>query len=79
MFRDWSNRATPDWNDELGLPALRQPAQGGKIQMVVVIVAEEHRVDPGKILPPHAWLLCRRGPIAASGLARSDQIGSVKM
>ena len=46
--------------------------------MVVVIVAEQH-MDARKILPSHARRPRRRGPIAASGLALSDQIGSVSM
>ena len=49
-----------EWNDELALPAIRQPPQGGKIQMVVVIVAEEHGIDAGKIFPSHT-----RRPAAA--------------
>ena len=79
MLWDRSKPRYPARNNELGLSALRQPAQGGKIQMIVVIVAEEHGVDAGKILPPHPGLLRRRGPIQVSGLARSDQIGSVKI
>ena len=50
----------PGRNDELRLPTIRQPAQGGKIQVIVVIVAEEYGIDAGKILPPHARL-----PVAA--------------
>ena len=48
--------AYPGRNDELSLSTVRQPAQGGQIQMIVVIVAEEYGIDPGKILPPHARL-----------------------
>ena len=43
-------------NNKLRLSAIRQPAQGSQIQMIVVIVAEEHGIDAGKILPPHARL-----------------------
>jgi hypothetical protein len=39
----------------LGTTALRQKAQGREIQMIIVIVAEEHGIDAGKILEPHAW------------------------
>ena len=38
-------------NDELGLPPIRQPAQGGEIQMIVVIVAEEHEYRCGEDRP----------------------------
>ena len=41
-------------------PRIRQPAQGCEIQMIVVIVADQHDVDAGKILPLHA-----RRPAAA--------------
>src|SRR2546422_8869726 len=54
----------PGRNDELGFSKIRQPAQGGKIQMIVVIVAEEHGIDAGKILPPHSRL---------SAAARTDR------
>ena len=46
--------ADSDGNDELRLFSVRQPAQRGQIQMIVVIVAEQHDIDAGKILPPHA-------------------------
>ena len=43
-------------NDELRLATIRQPAQSGQIQVIVVIVAEEYGIDAGKILPPHTRL-----------------------
>src|ERR1700756_2068712 len=35
----------PGRNNELGISALRQPAQGRDIQVIVVIVAEKHDID----------------------------------
>jgi len=46
----------PGRNDELGLSTLGQTPQRGQIQMIVVIVAEEHGIDAGQIFPPHAGL-----------------------
>jgi hypothetical protein len=40
---------------ELGLPAISQTPQSDKIQMIVVIVAEEHNVDARKMLPIDTW------------------------
>ena len=64
-------------DDELGLPASRQPAQSGEIQMIVVIVAEEHNIDAGKILPPHARLAAaaRTDPGERTRPLRPDRIG----
>ena len=49
----------------------------GKIQMIVVIVAEEHDIDAGKILPPHARLpaAARTDPGERTGPLRPDRIG----
>ena len=64
-------------NNELGLPAIRQPSQSGKIQMIVVIVAEEHNIDAGKVLPSHARLAAaaRTNPGKRTGPLRPDRIG----
>ena len=64
-------------NDELGLAAIRQPAQGGEIQMIVVVVAEEHDIDAGKIVEPHAWraAAARTDPGERTGPLRPDGIG----
>ena len=77
MLWDRSNRAYPGRNDELGLSAIRQPAQRGQIQMIVVIVAEEHGIDAGKILPPHSRLpaAARTDRGERTGPLRPDRIG----
>jgi hypothetical protein len=41
-------------NNELARSAMSQKAQDGKIQMIVMIVADHHEIDAGKILPPDA-------------------------
>ena len=60
----------------LFLPDPRQPAQGGKIQMIVVIVADQHRIDAGKILPPHPRLPASAGtdPGEWTGPLRPDRV-----
>ncbi len=45
---------------ELGGSAARQPAQGAEIEMIVMVVADEHNVDTRKIFPSDA-----RRPAAA--------------
>jgi hypothetical protein len=47
-------------NNELRLSASGEPAQAGKVEMIVMIVTEEHGIDAGQVLPPHA-----RHPAAA--------------
>ena len=65
------------WNDELLMSKIRQPPQSSKIQMIVVVVAEQHDIDTGKIVQPHP-----RGPAAPgtdeaqrAGPLRPDRIG----
>ena len=64
-------------NDEAGLPALRQSPETGKVQMVIVIVAEEHDIDAGEILPSHARFAQapRAGPGHRTCALRPDRIG----
>jgi hypothetical protein len=44
-----------------------------------MIVAYEHCVDVWQIIDPHTSFPRRLGPNQDTGLARSDQIGSIKM
>jgi len=44
-----------------------------------MIVAYEHGVDVWQIIDPHSGFRLRLGPNQDTGLARSDQIGSVRM
>jgi hypothetical protein len=46
--------------------------------MIVMIVAKQYRLAVRQILDQHTGFR-RRGPIQDRGLARSDQIGSVKI
>ena len=46
--------------------------------MVIMIVADQHSVDGRQIVKCYTRLLRRRRPIPERGLARSDQVGSVK-
>ncbi len=64
-------------NDELGLAARAEPAQGGEIQMIVVIVAEEHDIDAGKIFATHPRLAAaaRTDPGERTCPLRPDRIG----
>ena len=49
-------------DDELGLgPDLRGDEGVAQVEMIVVVVAEEHEIDAGKIVESHAW----RGAAAA--------------
>jgi hypothetical protein len=57
----------PGRNDELRLATIRQPAQGGKIQVIVVIVAEEYGVDGADLLTARPAL--RRRPHRGERLA----------
>ena len=58
-------------------PRARQPAQGGEIQMIVMIVADQHDVDAGKILPSHARFAPapRTDPGERTRPFRPDRIG----
>src|SRR5256885_12005186 len=44
------------WNDEAGISAFRQPPQTRQVQVVIVIMAQQHHVDPRKILHGYTWL-----------------------
>ena len=69
-------------NDELRLATIRQPAQSGQIQVIVVIVAEEYGIDAEKILPPHARLPVaartdggeRTGPLGPDGIGQNVEV-----
>src|SRR5580658_4656625 len=41
-------------NNKCGISASRQPAQGGQIQVVIMIVTDEHGVDAGQMLPGYS-------------------------
>jgi len=64
-------------DDELGRSTIRQPAQAVKIQMVVVIVTNEHDVDSRKIFESHAWFAATPGTDGGkrAGPFRPDRIG----
>src|SRR5438105_6514668 len=48
-------------NDELAWSTISQPSQSDEIQMIVMIVADEHYIDARKILPAHArWAPAER-------------------
>jgi hypothetical protein len=56
-----------------------QALDGGDVQMVVVIVRDHDDVDRRQILESEAGGATRLGPANDTGLARSDQLGSVRM
>ena len=64
-------------NDELALSTIGQPAQSEEIQMIVVIVADKHYIDTGKILPPYARQApaARAHPGKRTRPRRPDRIG----
>ena len=65
------------WNHELRLPTIGQPLQGGEIQVIVVVMAEKHNIDTGKIVPEHTRIpaAARTGPGKWTGAFRPDRVG----
>src|SRR3984957_7158324 len=59
------------------MAAIRQPAQCRQIQVIVVIVAEEHDIDAGKILPQHARIpaAARTDPAKRTGTIGPNGVG----
>ena len=55
-----------------------QPGHRRGVQVVVVVVRDEDEVDRRQILEPDGRRTTRRGPANETGLARSDQMGSVR-
>jgi hypothetical protein len=54
-FSGFQVPADAEGSDELRLPPSSEPPQGGQIQVIVVIVAQQNDVDARKILPLNAW------------------------
>ncbi len=49
------------------------------IQMIVVIMRDNHEIDSRQIFQPDTGSLTRFGPAKETGLVRSDQTGSVRI
>ena len=64
-------------NNKLTLFTIVQPSQGVEIQVIVMIVAEQHYIDAGKILPMYArWApAARTDPGERTCPRRPDRIG----
>lgn len=64
-------------NDESGLRALGEQPESGEIEMIVMIMAQEHEIDPGKIVETHARgaAAARTDPGDRTGPVRPDGVG----